>query len=79
MPNEGVAAGKDHALMTVVGPANQVRRASVLANFEDLSVTIEITDVMTPNDQSITLLCMHWDLQVSSPRMCRQSTSAPGA
>jgi hypothetical protein len=75
MPNEGVAAGEDQALVAVVGPAHPVRRTSVLTNFEDLGIAIEITDVMTSNDQSITLLCMHWDLQVSSPRMCMRADS----
>lgn len=59
MPNEGIAAGEDQALMAVIGPAHQVRRTSVLANFEDLGITIGIADVMTSNDQSITLLSMH--------------------
>lgn len=64
MPDEGVAAGEDQALMAVVGPAHQVWRAPVLTDFEDLGIPIEIAYVMTSNDQSITLLCMHWNLQV---------------
>ena len=64
MPDQGVAAGENQALMAVVGPAHPVRRTSVLTNFEDLGVPIEIAYVMTSNDQSITLLCMHWNLQV---------------
>jgi hypothetical protein len=45
--------------MAVLGPANAVRRTPVLANFEDLGIPIEVTDVMTSNDESITLLSMH--------------------
>jgi hypothetical protein len=43
----------------------------VLADFEDLGITIEITDMMTSNDQSIAFLSMHENLQVSSPSMSR--------
>lgn len=59
MSDDSVAAGEDQTLMAVIGPANPVRRRPVLADFEDLAITIEITDVMTSNDQSITLLSMH--------------------
>jgi hypothetical protein len=78
MSNEGVAAGKDQTLMAVIGPANPVRRTSVLANFEDLGITVEIADVMTTDDQSVTLLCMHENLQVSSPSMGRFDTRDKG-
>jgi len=59
VPDESVAAGKDQTFMAVLGPANAVRRTPVLANFEDLGIPIEVTDVMTSNDESITLLSMH--------------------
>ena len=79
MPNQGVAAGEDQAFMAVVGPAHPVRRASVLTNVEDLGIAIEITDVMTSNYQSITLLGMHWDLQVPPPKRACEPTPSPGA
>jgi hypothetical protein len=78
MSNEGVAAGKDQTLMAVIGPANPVRRTSVLADFEDLGITIEITDMVTSNDQSIAFLSMHENLQVSSPSMRRFDTRDKG-
>jgi hypothetical protein len=59
VPDESVGAGKDQTFMAVLGPANAVRRTPVLANFEDLGIPIEVTDVMTSNDESITLLSMH--------------------
>lgn len=47
----------------------------MLTHFDDLGIAFEITDVMTSNYESITLLCMHRDLQVSS-QMCMPVTSA---
>jgi hypothetical protein len=47
----------------------------VLTHFDDLGIAFEITDVMTSNYESITFLCMHRDLQVSS-QMCMPVTSA---
>ena len=66
MTDNGVAAREDPTLMAVVGPAHLIRRTSVLTNFEDLGIAIEITDVMTSNDQSIALLSVHRNLQISS-------------
>jgi len=78
MPDKGVGAGKDQTLMAVIGPADPVRRTSVLADFEDLGITIEIADMMTSNDQSIAFLSMHKNLQVSSPSMRRSATPRQG-
>jgi hypothetical protein len=78
MPNEGVVAGEDQALMAVIGPANPVRRTSVLANFEDLGITVDITDMVTSNDQSIAFLSMHENLQVSSRSMRTTTTRRQG-
>jgi hypothetical protein len=40
VPDDRVAAGEDQALMAVIRPSDQVWRAPVLADLEDLTVAI---------------------------------------
>jgi hypothetical protein len=55
MPDDGVASREQQSHVSVVGPANEVRRTSAFTvHFEDFSVSVWLTDAMALDDDPVS-------------------------
>jgi hypothetical protein len=58
-----VRTGEEQTLVSVVAPAHEVGRHTVLAvDLENLGIAIGLADVMTLDDEAVTDLSKHGDL-----------------
>ena len=64
----GIGAGEEQGLVVRILPTDHVRGSSLCAtHFENLTIPIRLTDVMTPDDDSITDCCYHFLTPSSEP------------